>query len=147
MTLAPRLQYQLAKFINLRDGEAGRPPAPVGWPYENSQLMPRWPRTDTAHYWKFNYNALYGATFASYYGYGKTLCQLVNEGIIHEVDFNAHTRTQAHAQARSLTSCTCTLTRTHACACPCTLTRTVHVGFNRSNVMLHINTGVGCCFR
>ena len=37
---ASQLQYQLAKYVDLRDGVNGRPPAPAGFPYQNSTLYP-----------------------------------------------------------------------------------------------------------
>ena len=35
-----QLRYQVAKFVDLRDGVNGRPAAPAGFPYQNSTLFP-----------------------------------------------------------------------------------------------------------
>jgi|GEM_PF-487703 len=86
------LQYQLAKpIIDLRNGYAGNPAAPPGWPYENSTLMPREDPVDGA--WGFNYAELFSSAFAPYYGYEVPsapgtyygLCELIESGQIHEL--------------------------------------------------------------
>jgi hypothetical protein len=74
----------------LRDGVDGRPPAPSGYPYENSTL---YPRKDTPNGLVLDYAAFFSPTFAALYKYADPqnpgqymdLCTLVNRGIIHEV--------------------------------------------------------------
>jgi hypothetical protein len=91
---ASQLQYQLAKFVDLRDGVGGRPPPPPGYPYQNSTLYP----TSAALGGRepgalVDYAAFYGQTFAALYGYpdpaqpGRflTLCELADRGIVHEL--------------------------------------------------------------
>jgi len=87
-----RLRYTLAKpIVDLRNGFAGNPAAPAGWPYQNSTLMPR--ENPVQGGWGFNYATLFSAAFAPYYGYEVpgspgtyyTLCQLIESGQIHEL--------------------------------------------------------------
>lgn len=82
----PRLSYRLARsIVDLRDGAAGRPPAPHDWTYENSTLMPRRPPGEPGQ-WRIDYAELFGPSFAAHYGFGgKSLCTLVEEGKVHEV--------------------------------------------------------------
>ena len=39
----PQLEYRVAKFVNLRDGDPGFPPPPAGYPFQNSRQYPRKP--------------------------------------------------------------------------------------------------------
>lgn len=86
------LHYNLAKpIVDLRDGSNGHPPAPAGWPYQNSTLMPR--EDPVRGSWGFDYAALFSTAFAPNYGYEVpgapgtyyTLCQLIESGTIHEL--------------------------------------------------------------
>jgi hypothetical protein len=76
----PRWQFEIAKFVNLRDGEGGRPLPPPDYPFENSQLFPRTPAG-------FDYKQLFiNQTITNLYGYdGRNLCALVNDGVINEL--------------------------------------------------------------
>ncbi|MCB9703594.1 MAG: hypothetical protein H6711_16995 [Myxococcales bacterium] len=80
------LEYAIAYAIDLRDD-----PPPPGWTYHNST---RYPREDPVEgYWGFDYERLFSAEFAGYYGIedpeapGEALglCQLFQRGLIHEV--------------------------------------------------------------
>ena len=87
-----QLQYQLAKFVDLRDGVNGRPPAPAGFPYQNSTLYPASAAARAAGQ-TVDYSLFYGQTFAALYGYPDpaqpsrflTLCELADRGIVHEL--------------------------------------------------------------
>lgn len=89
-TATPQLSYQIDKVVDLRDGVDGRPPAPPGYPYENSTLFPR---VDTPSGLVLDYGAFFSQAFADLYKYpdpdspGKylDLCSLVDRGLIHEV--------------------------------------------------------------
>jgi hypothetical protein len=82
----PFLRYEIAYAIDLRD----RPPPP-GWTYANSTLYPR--EEPVEGYWGFDYEALFGQTFAGLYGIADPrdpsrtlrLCELVDRGLVHEV--------------------------------------------------------------
>jgi hypothetical protein len=78
-----QLQYELARFVDLRDGVEGRPAAPAGYALNNSTLMPRRPAGQPG--WGFDYGALFGADMAARYGMGGDLCELVERGDVHEV--------------------------------------------------------------
>ena len=87
----PQIEYQF-RFVDLRDGVDGRPPAPAGYPYENSTLYPRKPPGSPGA-WMFDYALLYTQEYARYLGYPdparpgqfRDLCSLVEDGTIHEV--------------------------------------------------------------
>lgn len=88
---SPQWNYQISKFVNLRDGDPGFPLPPAGYPYQNSQQYPRRDPNVNA-YWRFDYGALFNATYASLYGYVDTvnggfidLATLFKEGIINEM--------------------------------------------------------------
>jgi carbohydrate binding protein with CBM5/12 domain len=89
-TAAAQIDYQL-RFVDLRDGVDGRPPAPAGYPYENSTLYPRKPPGYSG--WGFDYARLFTAEYAPYLGYADPdqpgsyldLCTLVNRGELNEV--------------------------------------------------------------
>lgn len=83
----PMLEFQVAKVVDLRDH-----PAPAGWTKKTSTLLPR--RPDPAGFnWGIDYPKFYNATFATRYGFpdptqpGKflSLCQLADQGLIHDV--------------------------------------------------------------
>lgn len=86
----PQLDYQIAKLVDLRDGVNGHPPAPAGWPYENSTFYPRKDDNGTL---VLDYAALFNSTFAALYGFPDPanpgsyldLCALVDQGEINEV--------------------------------------------------------------
>src|SRR6185436_18844263 len=67
-----------------------RPPAPPGYPYENSTL---YPRKDTPNGLVFDYAAFFAPAFAALYKYPDPkspgqfldLCALIDRGVIHEV--------------------------------------------------------------
>lgn len=88
----PGLDYELLDVVDLRDGVAGRPPAPADFAYENSTLYPRRPPGAPAA-WGLDYAALFGEAFAPHYGFEapgapgsySTLCELVESGRIHEL--------------------------------------------------------------
>jgi hypothetical protein len=87
----PRLDYQLAGWVDLRDGRLGRPNPPAGYPYQNSTLYPRRPPNTPAN-WSFDYAQLFDARFARLYGRPdpvtqrpRALCELVESGDIHEL--------------------------------------------------------------
>ena len=87
-----QLQYQLAKFVDLRDGVNGRPAAPAGFAYQNSTLYPASAsaRSTSAG---VDYSMFFGQAFANLYGYADpaqpgrflTLCELVERGLVHEL--------------------------------------------------------------
>lgn len=85
-----QLRYQV-KVTDLRDGVNGRPPAPAGFPYQNSTLFPRKTRPDGSL--TFDYAELFRADYAQYLGYPDPahpgqfldLCTLVNQGTVNEV--------------------------------------------------------------
>jgi hypothetical protein len=84
-TAPAMVQLELARAVDLRDV-----PPPPGWPWNNSTLYPRdEPREGQ---WGFDYAALFTPQFAAYYGYtdptdghALDLCELVNNGTVHEV--------------------------------------------------------------
>jgi hypothetical protein len=89
----PQLNYSLARrVVDLRDGVDGRHPAPDAWAFPNSTLLPRRPAGEPGM-WGFDYKALFGPDFARRYGFHDPadgtkplgLCELVNEGLVHEV--------------------------------------------------------------
>lgn len=85
-----QLQYQIDKVVDLRDGVDGRPPAPAGYPYQNSTLLPR---KNAGGGMVVDYAAFFGPAFAALYGYPNPdapgefldLCALVDRGLVHEV--------------------------------------------------------------
>jgi hypothetical protein len=87
---APQLSYEVARLVDLRDGVAGRPPAPAGWGPNNSTLMPR-RGDDEPGTWRADYAALFSEDFASLLGMPdaagqpRTLCELAEAGEVHEV--------------------------------------------------------------
>ena len=85
----PQLLYELARpIVDLRDGVDGRPPAPAGWPFTNSTLLPRNPALSSVDYAVF-----FSEEFAPNLGFPDPdapgefldLCTLVNRGLIHEL--------------------------------------------------------------
>src|SRR4029450_8526438 len=62
-----QLRYQVAKFVDLRDGVNGRPAAPAGYPYQNSTLYPA-DASVRASAGGIDYSAFFGSTFAHLYG-------------------------------------------------------------------------------
>lgn len=89
-----QLHYQVAKLVDLRDGVNGRPPAPAGYPFQNSTLYPTSAALGgRAAGASVDYAAFYNQSFAALYGYpdpaqaGRflTLCELVERGIVHDV--------------------------------------------------------------
>lgn len=85
----PQLQYEVAKVVDMRNGRAGNPPVPDGWPHDNSTLFPR---EETARGLRFDYEEMFSRGFAEYYGYESEsrdrparLCELVESGRIHDV--------------------------------------------------------------
>ena len=91
-TQPSQLQYQMVKFVDLRDGVNGRPPAPAGYPYQNSTLMPASPAARASQA-GVDYSMFFGSEFANLYGYpdpaqpgrSLTLCELVDRGTVHEL--------------------------------------------------------------
>jgi hypothetical protein len=87
---AAQLQYQIAKTVDLRDGVGGRPPAPAGWPFENSTLFPR---KGSPGSYALDYAALFSPAFAALYGFPDPaspgqyldLCALIDGGVVNEV--------------------------------------------------------------
>jgi len=83
----PQFQYQVAKFVNLRDGDPGFSAPPSGWPYDNSRQYPR----KSSGAWTFDYAALFNSTYAKWFGikdkagHHLGLCDMVNKGIINEL--------------------------------------------------------------
>lgn len=80
------LQYS---FINIDLRDAANPPSP-GYPYRNSTKYPR--ESPVQGQYGFDYGALFGAQFAQYYnlpdpgdGHARSLCELVNAGVVNEV--------------------------------------------------------------
>ena len=81
------LHYHLARAVDLTDH-----PVPPGWPLRNSTRYPRKP-AGTADFWHFHYGALFSQEFADYYHFADpanparnlTLCELLQQGIVHEV--------------------------------------------------------------
>lgn len=80
----PMLNYSVYKAVDLRDAA----PAP-DYPYRNSTLYPR--DNPLRGAWGFDYGQLFSQEFARLYGipakdgHAMDLCELVNEGIVHEV--------------------------------------------------------------
>lgn len=74
----PFLFYSIGKAIDLTD--ASPPPS---WPYQNSTKYPRKPMGWQGQ-WSFDYAALFSDVFIAYYG-GKSLCQMLDEGVVHEI--------------------------------------------------------------
>jgi len=89
---ASQLQYQLAKYVDLRDGVNGRPPAPAGFPYQNSTLFPASAAARAAGQ-TVDYAQFFNQTFANLYAFpdpnnpshNMTLCELADKGTVHEV--------------------------------------------------------------
>jgi hypothetical protein len=87
-----QLRYQIAKFVDLRDGVNGRPAAPVGFPYQNSTLYPASASVRSSG-GSIDYGAFFGEGFANLYGFpdpaqpgrSLTLCELADRGIVHEL--------------------------------------------------------------
>ena len=80
------LECTIAYAIDLRDD-----PPPPDWAYNNST---RYPREDPVEgYWGFDYERLFSAEFAAYYGIedpdapgeALRLCELFQRGLVHEV--------------------------------------------------------------
>jgi len=88
--VGPQLEYQIAKFVNLRDGDPGFVPPPPGYPFQNSRQYPRKPPGSQGA-WGLDYAALFNSTYAAWFGFrdrcGKVLglCELVNRGMINEL--------------------------------------------------------------
>lgn len=88
----PGLDYELLDVIDLRDGVAGRPPAPADYAFENSTLYPRRPQGEQGS-WGLDYAALFSEAFAPRFGFEDPdapgsyldLCELVESGRIHEL--------------------------------------------------------------
>jgi hypothetical protein len=78
----PQLSYQIAKTLNFTDG-SGNP---------NGALLPKRPPGEPGN-WTFDYDMLFDPAYAANYGYPDSanpgrfldLCQLVNNGTVHEV--------------------------------------------------------------
>jgi hypothetical protein len=92
-----QLDYQI-HIVDLRDGVNGRPPAPAGFPYQNSTLFPRKPPTPPATGpGTFDYAALFSPAYAPLLGYADPanpgqyfdLCTLINQGQVNELWFVA----------------------------------------------------------
>jgi len=89
---ASQIQYQLAKYVDLRDGVNGRPQPPAGYPYQNSTLYPA-SAADRAAGATADYAQFFNQTFANLYAFpdpnnpshNLTLCELADRGIVHEV--------------------------------------------------------------
>jgi hypothetical protein len=87
---AAQLQYQI-KVVDLRDGVNGRPPPPVGFPFQNSTLFPR--KTEPDGSMRFDYAGLFRASYAPNLGFPDPahpgqfldLCTLVNQGAVNEL--------------------------------------------------------------
>jgi hypothetical protein len=80
-----QLQYNVSQHVDLRDGVDGRPPAPAGWGPNNSTLLPRRVASEPGA-WRMDYAELFSEDFAQLIGmHDKTLCELVEDGDIHEV--------------------------------------------------------------
>jgi hypothetical protein len=87
-----QVQYQLAKYVDLRDGVGGRPQPPAGFPYQNSTLYPA-SAADRAAGATVDYAQFFNQTFANLYAFpdpnnpshNLTLCELADRGIVHEV--------------------------------------------------------------
>jgi hypothetical protein len=86
-TAQPMLDIQIAKVVDLRDH-----PPPAGWTKKTSTLLPR--RTNQAGFaWGVDYAQFYDAAFAARYGFADpanpgaylTLCQLADQGLVHDV--------------------------------------------------------------
>ena len=83
----PMLEFQVAKVVDLRDH-----PAPAGWTKKTSTLLPR-RANPGAFNWGIDYPKFYNATFAARYGFPDpahpgqflSLCQLADQGVIHDV--------------------------------------------------------------
>jgi hypothetical protein len=83
----PFFAYQVVRSVDLTDH-----PPPAGWTLKNSTRYPRKPASST-DYWHFDYHALFTQTFADAYGFADpanpgrnlTLCELVEQGIVHEI--------------------------------------------------------------
>ncbi|MEW5854133.1 MAG: calcium-binding EGF-like domain-containing protein [Myxococcota bacterium] len=89
----PQLDYQLARpIVDLRDGYAGHPAPPAGYPHENSTLLPRRPANEAGE-WRMDYATLFDPAYAAHYGFTHPdapgqfmdLCTLVERGHINEV--------------------------------------------------------------
>ena len=83
--------YEISKFVNLRDGDPGFSLPPEGYPYQNSQQYPRRDINVNAG-WRFDYGALFNSTYSAYYGYVDSqtgeyidLANLFKRGIINEI--------------------------------------------------------------
>jgi len=83
----PMLEYQVSKIVDVRDH-----PPPPGWTKKTSSLLPR--RANPQNFaWGIEYPQFYNSTFAARYAYPDpvhpgqflTLCQLADQGIIHDV--------------------------------------------------------------
>ena len=91
-TQPSQLQYQMVKFVDLRDGVNGRPAAPAGYPYQNSTLYPATPAVRSSGA-GVDYSLFFSPAFANLYGYpdpaqpgrSLTLCELVDRGTVHEL--------------------------------------------------------------
>ncbi|HXI56345.1 MAG TPA: hypothetical protein VNO55_09815 [Polyangia bacterium] len=83
----PMLDYQIAKVVDLRDH-----PAPAGWTKKTSTLLPRRPNP-AGFNWGVDYSQFYNGTFAARYGFADpahpgqflSLCQLADQGLVHDV--------------------------------------------------------------
>jgi hypothetical protein len=93
-----QLEYQFAKIVDLRDGVDGRPPAPEGFPFENSTLYPRkFAQPGQEGIGTVDYARFFAADYAQYLGFPDPdrpgefldLCTLINRGEVHEVWFVA----------------------------------------------------------
>jgi len=73
------LDYQVAAPVDLSDG--GNPPP--GWNHKNSSMYPIKCAANAPY--QFDYKQLFSAQYASYYGLGAPLCDLVKQGKVHEV--------------------------------------------------------------
>jgi hypothetical protein len=83
----PMLDYQIAKVVDLRDA-----PPPPGWTKKTSTLLPR--RPDPSGFnWGIDYKQFFDEAFAARYGFADpaspgaylTLCQLADQGLVHDV--------------------------------------------------------------
>jgi len=87
-----QLRYQVAKFVDLRDGVNGRPAAPAGYPYQNSTLYPATAAVRSSG-GTVDYSQFFSQGFANLYGYADpaqpgrslTLCELADRGLVHEL--------------------------------------------------------------
>jgi hypothetical protein len=89
---ASQLRYQVAKFVDLRDGVNGRPAAPAGFPYQNSTLYPAAASVrsssgtvDYAQFFSQGFANLYGYADPAQPGRSLTLCELADRGLVHEL--------------------------------------------------------------